>query len=597
VDKENRDLNVASVLQHYTSTMLHTNYVIKSQHAFGGYVSSLYKIGMESGEVDAQAYAIAADRMLDFTRRRMVGTQSHGVMHELSTHMLSYTVLTKLGIFRPAGMVRNLAEGGTMILTKVGMANMRRASKLWKEAQTTPVSMGEEGNSGISYRSIVGDIMAEHKLDLGHDSHVGEGPLGTLLTPKIKALIGDPELAETYLTVERIRSETHVHVLKAIDRYIQEQAGKVKLSRDQMMSAWSSVETLLRQKAFRTGAILAMDRTAKIYGDMFNNPAYPIPKRLIDKFDLDGSVLDGKAENSSKRSEQLLKLMRAEGTRGGLSLLYRSQGQYSVLARHPIEDFSPFGLHMGKMMHLFRQYPDSWNTQFALGARDMYHAAHASGAVEGWMKTTRTEKSEGYQWWMGGQPIMAAMIAMMAQLGVGAYLQNNKFGGIFGQGVRIAGMYRGDIPAVASFFDGITSRDEKTKKWTNGGRSLQSIFTGPMAAPVEWVVNMAAISAGFERGDLPLGTNTAAQVLGWNPDKEVQRLPENYNPTDFGDIAKATGQHWLNGVSVGSDINALRDEYNKAASRKGMAVLKAFLLRSVGAQPTYSPQAASENKP
>jgi hypothetical protein len=309
---------------------------------------------------------MAADRMLDFSRKRLVGTQSHGVLHETSSFVLASAVIAKLGIARPAGVIRNLVEGGSMIVTKIGLHNMARVSKIL-----------EQNTDGIG--DDVDAIIVKNKIKLGGEERWGEETLGTLLTPKIKSLINDPALVEHYLTVERVRAEVAAHKFREWNRVVGK-IGNKALTGIQYIG-WSHAENFLRTKAFTTGAVMSMTRANSIYKPMFDDTGGKIPKALIDKYDLDVKVLDGNPKNADMRMKEYRKLKHTEGTRGGLSLLYRSQGQYSMLARHPIEDFSPFGVHVGKMIHLFRQYPDSWNTQFLMGIRDAHYATKAGGVA------------------------------------------------------------------------------------------------------------------------------------------------------------------------------------------------------------------------
>jgi hypothetical protein len=484
--------------------------------------------------------------------------------------------MQKLGIFRPASVVRNVIEGESMIASKIGMHNMARIDTLISE-----------DSKGLGAELDL--LVTKHKISLGGNDRWGSETLGTLLSPKIRALINDPELVETYLSVERARQETIAYNLQKFNR------GLAKASNASMnapLVGWSKWENRLRQQAFKYGAVMAMEQAMNVYGDLFKS-SEPIPKALIEKFDLDRSVLDGSPEHAEARDRERAKVREAEGVRGGLSLLYRSQGMYSALARHPIEDFDMFGLHIGKMGHLFRQYPESWNTQIVMGVKDVFYGAKTNGIYRGLIAQPKMKNTEGKNPWNREMPPIYAMASMLAMVGLGGYLQEKEKDGLFGLGFRIVGMYRGDAPTVWGFLRGITSDDPHERKWANYGKSGQSIFTGPIGGDAEWWMNYTIMANAARKGHLPLGVHTAAQVLGYNPDPAVLRVTKT--PESWGDTAKGGLWHWVNGFSTVSDMVYLRNEYNKDAPDKGGRMLLAALKRFTGAE-SVTKYKQSDNK-
>lgn len=583
VDPDLMDYDVAKVTKDYAESMLHSNYIVKMHNTYTQYLKNLWHIGNSTGDPAALAFAIQADKFMDFTRRRLVGTQSHGAMHELSVMIFTTTVLQKLGMWRPAGRIRNRVEGDVMIASRIGLHNMARIDKKLEESTG---SLGSDGESSILNMSgLVTEVMREHRIQLGARGHLGEEP-NIVVTPKIKSIIDNPELAELYIREETARRETAAIVMKRINSILTSATDKSmnwQIDPFGMFAGWSKTENALREKAFKYGSVLAGERAERTYGAMFNNPTESIPKFVSEKFDLDASVLDGNPQNAEARANEYRKLVKAEMLKGGLSLLYRTQGMYSTLSRHPIEDVNAFGLHVGKMAHLFRAYPESWNTTFLMALKDVYYASKVgmNGRMSALVAPPRNAKTKKISWEYEMPPALA-LASLVAMIGVGAWSHDDKER--FGIPLRVSGLFQGDVPKSYAYLRDITSDDEETRKRANYGKGAVGMFTSPIYGELEWLLNYGNVSFAAMNDNLPLGTSTAARVLGYHPDAASLRMQST--PESLGDIGKGAAMHHLQGYSMYNDIMYIANQYNDEKKVNGNKLILSIAKRFFGLEST-----------
>jgi hypothetical protein len=466
-------------LKSYTEGMLQTHFTNSVMRETSTHLATLGDVAKKTNSQEIAAYTKAMANSVDsWLVDRVLGTGEDGIGSNLSRLILASEAGLKLGV-NPAGTVRNIGEGMFQITAELGM---RWTNKLKKFEDT------HHENLGISGKERLERIISGETLDLAPEIRWGEDGRKNLEVNLVNKV--GRERAKLYLGVE----DGFHHV---INKMASTAADKASATTSFFMkhSGWTRAENFLRNKAFRAGAALELERLDRTYLSGFLDGK--VPQDLIRRHGLDKDAIEsGDRELILK---EWAKLEKSAGTQAGYDVMYNTQFQYTNMARHALENFTVGGFKAGKVAMLFQQYPISWTTTMYLHSKALSHDVKGSGL--------RALKNNPHAMYLTANAL--------AIFGAMAWNEWDR------APIKVYGFFAHPIAETIKGLNKLRSDDPRERDMALFSRGVATQFTGPASAEFADAMSYSMMQLGFNRETLGDGVaNLAEYGLGLSTTQE-----------------------------------------------------------------------------
>ncbi|MHA1663992.1 MAG: hypothetical protein ACTSVR_12135, partial [Candidatus Thorarchaeota archaeon] len=477
-------MDLMSVLQGYSNELISYWHDNKLNLMLNRHMDNMNKVWKEVKDVEGyewfKGYTDGLDDYLKNFAEQSKGRYTGGKLAEISKIITAWKVGLTMGFLNPSTPLLNMAEGQALILTRAGRHYLFDSSK-------------------ENHYHKISNIVEKEWTRVAGEEHLQQES-----APASLGLIDEHDPMGHY---KRTEKDTSLLFLQRTRRAVTNVAKKsIVLQR--------KAENINRQKAFKAGSLMEYEFILQ-YEHLFRDKNNYKDAQSILELKSYG-ITQADFDNKASRAKAWDKFVKKRIVKSGYEMVYQTQWNYNMVARHFFE-----GHPIGKLAMMFQHYPLSWVASLRR-TYDILNSVRRAGSAEGagtrrgvQAMFERDTKSNALGMWMNPEMLFALTSGAIAMT-MGAMRM--------GTGIVLGQFWQ--HPAIDTVEDMIkytqnnfNGEDEKNKAlfW---GQGVANQFMGPFYSDLSDAVSLAALKMGIEDGDMPMWTSDVLRgTLGFRPNE------------------------------------------------------------------------------
>lgn len=467
------DIDIPTVLKGYAEDVIFADYANSVAESVNKWSAHLRDSKFMIKRSDWHTYVDASIEEVSSWAADMVFGNEPTIGDSAVKSLMSLKAIGTMGLPNLSTPIVNLVEGMSHTVLRAGINRISKSGNMSSDARKEFEAATEGNHTKLSAAgTYYGEAPKRGSMDFLRDHFTND---------EIELITG----IETG-TAERFASLAESVTGKAASGFLTAQR-------------WA--ENKNRSVAFRVGAsdeLEAMKRLKKFFvrGDF---PVEALEKNGIDPGMLkkNPKVFEG---SSNEKAWKLYQKKRA--TRAGYEMIYATQWQYDMAARHMLERWRPMDVPVGKMLMMYQHYPLNWLMSYHIGI-ERVAAIVKHGGVKSLFSPSTRDISLGHK-----IPLLNKHINhdTMYQVAVGSvHITNQALR--YAWPVMLGAAFQFPVYEILHDLKDYFTGDDEKKERAFFGRGVANQITGPFYSDftdfVAPAIGQAINSYLMDTGDLP----------------------------------------------------------------------------------------------